>query len=245
MAKVFVQGPLFYQLYFQQEGVAEAEFEADIAAALRRPLFCHFRDGEPNEVAEHKPAEAKLLGWIDQSKTIFPPDKQRGSGGFCRGIQGRWLSRFRSITYRARNIDFQDMTDFAGKPVTRPSCFIAGERDAVRAFMPGMDLCANPGASCIRFRRLPLRFCPALNMGAAGSAGGTRRAPAIPEGHLRRSAFFVPVHIGVSRPGRRDFRPDLSNHFPDWPRGFTCRAHSGWPRTEEWEAECGCGCGSV
>jgi pimeloyl-ACP methyl ester carboxylesterase len=54
--------------------------------------------------------------------------------------------------YRAQNIDFHDMAGFTGKPVTQPSYFVAGERDAVRAFVPGMDLYANPGIGCTDFR---------------------------------------------------------------------------------------------
>ena len=64
------------------------------------------------------------------------------SGGF-RGPLNR---------YRAVNLDFHDLADFAEKPVTRPSYFIAGESDAVRSFIPGMDLYANPAIACTDFR---------------------------------------------------------------------------------------------
>jgi pimeloyl-ACP methyl ester carboxylesterase len=36
--------------------------------------------------------------------------------------------------------------------VTQPSFFVAGARDAVRAFIPGMDLYENPGMACTDFR---------------------------------------------------------------------------------------------
>ena len=39
MAKVMYKDRFFYQLYFQKEGVAEAEFEADIPIALRKTYF--------------------------------------------------------------------------------------------------------------------------------------------------------------------------------------------------------------
>jgi pimeloyl-ACP methyl ester carboxylesterase len=54
--------------------------------------------------------------------------------------------------YRAQDIDFRELEEFADKPVTQPSYFVAGERDAIRAFIPGMDLYANPGAGCTDFR---------------------------------------------------------------------------------------------
>jgi len=34
----------------------------------------------------------------------------------------------------------------------QPSTFIAGERDPVRALIPGLDLYANPGIACADFR---------------------------------------------------------------------------------------------
>jgi pimeloyl-ACP methyl ester carboxylesterase len=54
--------------------------------------------------------------------------------------------------YRAQEIDFVDLADYAGKPVTRPSFFIAGERDPVRRFIPGLDLYQIAGAACSDFR---------------------------------------------------------------------------------------------
>jgi pimeloyl-ACP methyl ester carboxylesterase len=54
--------------------------------------------------------------------------------------------------YRAQIIDFEEMAEFAGKPVTQPSYFVAGERDPVRSFVPGMDLYAHPGVACTDFR---------------------------------------------------------------------------------------------
>jgi pimeloyl-ACP methyl ester carboxylesterase len=151
MAKVMYKDRFFYQLYFQQEGVAEAELEADIPAALRKTYFAISGAAPLNKWLEHKPVDAKLLdGMIDphpfpdwmseQDLAVFVEAFR--AGGF-RGPLNR---------YRAQNIDFQDMADFTGKPVTQPSCFVAGERDAVRCFVPGMDLYANPGIDCTDFR---------------------------------------------------------------------------------------------
>ena len=151
MAKAIYKDRFFYQLYFQQEGIAEAEFEADIPGALRKTYFAISGAAPLNKWLEHKPPGAKLLdGMIDPQPF---PDWMSGedlavfaeafrAGGF-RGPLNR---------YRAQRIDFQNMAEFTGKPVTQPSCFIAGERDAVRSFIPGMDLYANPGAACTDFR---------------------------------------------------------------------------------------------
>lgn len=40
----------------------------------------------------------------------------------------------------------------SGRNVAQPSVFIAGERDPVRAFVPGVDLYADPGIACSDFR---------------------------------------------------------------------------------------------
>lgn len=151
MAKVMYRDRFFYQLYFQQEGVAEAEFEADIPAALRKTYFAISGAAPLNKWLEHKPADANLLDgmidpqpfpeWMsDEDLAVFVEAFRAG------GLRGP-LNR-----YRAQSIDFQEMAEFAGKPVTQPSYFVAGERDAVRAFVPGMDLYANPGAGCTDFR---------------------------------------------------------------------------------------------
>ena len=151
MAKVIYKDRFFYQLYFQKEGVAEAEFEADIPAALRKVYFALSGGAPLNKWLEHKPADAKLLdGMIDpQPFADWMNDKDLHiyveafrAGGF-RGPLNR---------YRAQSIDFEEMAEFAGKPVTQPSYFIAGERDAVRSLVPGIDLYANPGAGCTSFR---------------------------------------------------------------------------------------------
>jgi pimeloyl-ACP methyl ester carboxylesterase len=54
--------------------------------------------------------------------------------------------------YRAQTLDVAELADWRGKPVTPPSFFVAGERDAVRAFIPGLDMYENPGVACTDFR---------------------------------------------------------------------------------------------
>lgn len=150
-ARAMYKDRFFYQLYFQQEGVAEAELEADIVGGLRKAYFAISGDAPLNKWIEHKPADAKLLdGMVDPQP--FPSwmseqDLQVYVDAFtASGFRGP-LHR-----YRAQDIDFREMAEFAGKPVTQPACFIGGERDAVRAFIPGMDLYANPGIGCTDFR---------------------------------------------------------------------------------------------
>ena len=151
MARAMYKDRFFYQLYFQKEGVAEAEFEADIPAALRKAYFAISGAAPLDKWLELKPVDAKFFDgmidpqpfpdWMSNEDLAVYVEAFR-AGGF-RGPFNR---------YRAQNIDFQDSADLAGKTVTQPSYFIAGERDAVRSFIPGMDLYADPGASCADFR---------------------------------------------------------------------------------------------
>jgi pimeloyl-ACP methyl ester carboxylesterase len=150
-ARLIYAGRFFYQLYFQAEGVAEAELEADVATSLRKIYFALSGEAADDKWIESKPADAKLLdgmvdpqpfpAWLSAEDLRVYVEAFR-AGGF-RGPLNR---------YRAQEIDFADLADHAGKPVTQPACFIGGERDAVRRFIPGGDLYADPGAACADFR---------------------------------------------------------------------------------------------
>lgn len=151
MARSIYAGRFFYQLYFQEEGVAEAELELDIPTALRKLYFGASGDAPLNALLADKPSDAKLLdgmtdpspfpAWMSEAELQVYVDAFR-AGGF-RGPLNR---------YRAQEIDFIDFADYTGKPVTQPSCFIAGERDPVRRFIPGIDLYNMAGAASSDFR---------------------------------------------------------------------------------------------
>jgi pimeloyl-ACP methyl ester carboxylesterase len=150
-AKSIYKDRFFYQLYFQNEGVVEAELEADIPVSLRKIYFSLSGSAPLNDWIKIKPADAKLLdglvdpqpfpSWMSEQDLQVFVEAFRSSG--FRGPLNR---------YRAQDIDVKEMTDFAGKPVKQPSCFIAGERDVVRSFVPGLDLYENAGAACADFR---------------------------------------------------------------------------------------------
>jgi len=151
IAEALYAGRFFYQVYFQREGVVEAELEADIPTALRKIYYAISGDAPLNAWLAHKPADAALLdgmtdprpfpAWMSEADLAVYVAAFR-AGGF-RGPINR---------YRAQEIDFADLAELAAKPVTQPSFFIGGERDAVRNFIPGMDLYANPGVACADFR---------------------------------------------------------------------------------------------
>lgn len=153
LAEQIYAGKFFYQLYFQQEGVAEAEFERDVRDSLRRIYYAasgDFRSENPGTFMAKDPGAGFLEGlpdpqpfpaWMsDEDLRVFAEAFEKG--GF-RGPINR---------YRAQHIDFEESEELTGKPITQPACFIAGERDPVRRFIPGMDLYENAGASCTDFR---------------------------------------------------------------------------------------------
>lgn len=150
VAKTLYADRFFYMLYFQQEGTAEAEFEADIATALRRTYYSISGDA-PDLFLQHKPTSAGFLdGLVDPQP--FPAwlsdeDLEVFAAAFRAGGMRGPINR-----YRAQDLDFADLAEFAGAPVTQPSFFVAGELDAVRAMVPGADLYADPGQDCTDYR---------------------------------------------------------------------------------------------
>ncbi len=151
MARALYAECFFYQLYFQDEGVAERELQADIGAALRKIYFAASGDASLNKFLEQKPADAALLdGMVDPQpfpNWLSATDIQVFVDAFNAGGMRGPINR-----YRAQDIDFEEMAAFAGAPVTQPSFFLGGERDLVRAILPGVDLYANPGMACTDFR---------------------------------------------------------------------------------------------
>ena len=149
--RVMYAGRFFYQLYFQAEGVVEAEVEADMRTALRRIYYTISGNAPLNAWLAPKPADARLLdGMVDPDP--FPAwmseaDLQVYVSAFEAGGFRGPINR-----YRAQVLDPAELADIHGKPVTQPACFIGGGNDAVRAFVPGIDLYADPGANCLDYR---------------------------------------------------------------------------------------------
>lgn len=142
----------FYMLHFQEPGVAEAEFEADLRGALKRvyhALSGAAADGTWNLDAPRGAAFLPLLPDPPDGPLAFLPDDEldRMVEAFERtGMTGAFNR------YRAAAIDVHDEGDLIGATVDRPSCFIGGARDAVRRMIPGVDMYADPGAACTDFR---------------------------------------------------------------------------------------------
>jgi pimeloyl-ACP methyl ester carboxylesterase len=121
----------YYWIYFQEPGVAEAEFERDVRATIRRILTI----GSGDTPREHKmslyvdrqrgflgssPDPAALAAWLTEADIdAFAGEYQRT--GFRGGLN--WY----------RNIDrnWELTAPWAGAIVGQPALFIAGTHDAV------------------------------------------------------------------------------------------------------------------
>lgn len=126
------RGIFFYMLYFQREGVAEAEFETDVRTSLRR-MYLALSGEAPSEGAiALAPPDAAFLPtlWDDGSLPSFlrPEDLDYYVAQFEK-------SGFRGPLNFYRNFDrtHERTAAVAGAKVEQPALFLAGERDPVIA----------------------------------------------------------------------------------------------------------------
>ena len=143
----------FYQLYFEDEGVAEAALEADVRTALRKFYYTVSGDGEHaplHSLSAPDPVDDVLGMMVDPDP--FPSwmtedDLDYYTAAFERGGFRGPLNR-----YRAQGRDWELLPQLSQLQVHQPSTFIAGSLDPVRTFVPGVDLYAAPGVNCTDFR---------------------------------------------------------------------------------------------
>jgi pimeloyl-ACP methyl ester carboxylesterase len=135
---------LFYQLYFQTPGVAEAELERDIRLTIRSILYSISGDAprpDGTGLAVDSPGMVSRQGGFlnRMANPVFLPswltdaDIDFYTGEFTR-------TGFRGGLNWYRNIDrnWELLAPFAGARVTVPALYVAGDRDLVVAFR-GMD----------------------------------------------------------------------------------------------------------
>ncbi len=128
-----------YMMYFQQPGIAEAEFERDVTRSLRQVYYSASGSLPPGKA------------W----HAFVPPGKGLLDTGFDTEMPLPWLSAedlaeyvaaFSASGFRGgfnwyRNLqrNWELMAPFAGAPIRQPSLFVAGARDGVIR-MPGMSV---------------------------------------------------------------------------------------------------------
>ncbi len=131
---------VFYLLYFQEPGVAEAELERDVRQTFLKMLGGGSVAGGPRErssgpvgmvprdgVLSGRPTPTTLPNWLTEADIDFYV-REFERTGFRGGLN--WY----------RNIDrnWELLAPFEGAKVTVPALYMVGDRDLIMAF-PGMD----------------------------------------------------------------------------------------------------------
>jgi epoxide hydrolase A/B len=130
---------VWYQLYFQEPGLAEAELERNVRTAFRIGRINISGDAAPQSqpfgmvprrgglLARVSPVPPPLPAWLTEADIEYYTSEFTRTG-FRGGLN--WY----------RNIDrnWELLAPFDGVPVSVPALYIAGERDPVVRF-PGMD----------------------------------------------------------------------------------------------------------
>ena len=129
----------FYQLYIQEEGKAEAEFEADVKTALEKTYFSGdgrgmqfmmenignpaYQKKPDSTMLENSPVFDAYPAWLSQDDMNYFVSEFEQSG--FRGPFNR---------YRAEDIDFEELQEFKNVSYPLPACFITGTLDPVNFF---------------------------------------------------------------------------------------------------------------
>jgi len=127
----FMKGKFLYVLYFQDEGIAEAEMDGDIRGFMRRTLYSLSGD-IPRDQARFFNPDARcfndvlrepdtLPDWLSEADLdVFVGEFER-KGTFRHGIN--W--------YRCIDLSWEYMAPFAGRRIEQPALFIGAEFDVI------------------------------------------------------------------------------------------------------------------
>jgi pimeloyl-ACP methyl ester carboxylesterase len=135
---------IFYQLYFQEPGVAEADLERDPPATIRRLLY--WGSGEGRDPAAGR-IDAGDVGMVPRGVGLVQsrPDPPTLPPWLTEADVDFYAGEFARVGFRGglnwyRNIDrnWELLAPWAGAQVTAPALYVAGDRDLVLAFR-GMD----------------------------------------------------------------------------------------------------------
>ena len=193
---------LFYQLYFQKPGVAEAELERDPRETILKLLFSGSGDVPRRSAgsadASHQTAAQGDVGMVPRDggflsrmvkPAVMPPWLGEADIDFYAGEFAR--TGFRGGLNWYRNIDrnWELLAPFARAKVTVPALYVAGDRDLVVAFR-GMDKMIANLTDYVPHLRADDHAAGMRALDSAGARGGGQRRddrlpPAIVSGGLR------------------------------------------------------------
>jgi pimeloyl-ACP methyl ester carboxylesterase len=124
------RGKFFYQHYFQKEGIAEAEAEADIHGFLRRFYYALSGDAPDGAWPNDKTTANTLLDGL-LNPDPFPGWLHKDGLGYFASEFGQSGLRGPINRYRNHDRDFEYLKQFTGRKIDQPSLFIGGSRDLV------------------------------------------------------------------------------------------------------------------
>jgi pimeloyl-ACP methyl ester carboxylesterase len=122
------KGQFFYQLYFFEPGVAEAEFEADIRTALKKFLVMG-AGGTDLSALPQKGPDDDLLSGLPNPDTL-PAWLSKEDLDFYAGEFARSGMRGPLNYYRNHDLTWE-LTANAPTEIHQPAMFVAGEQDGV------------------------------------------------------------------------------------------------------------------
>jgi pimeloyl-ACP methyl ester carboxylesterase len=139
MMRAMFQNRFFYIIYFQDEGVAEAEFESDVDWSMR--LFTWGASAE----GRHIPGvENAMVGKLNDSKLFDGFPEVKGLPPWITEDEHAYYVEkfkkggFRGPINRYRNMDgdWHDLPELQDAKVNQPALFIIGDKDGVASFAP-------------------------------------------------------------------------------------------------------------
>ena len=141
----------FYQLYFQQPGVTEAEFERDPRLTLRAMLFGGSGEGMAATRSNGTPSERMLsAGMVQRSGGMLPTGTVPSPSWLSEADLDFYAGEFSRSGFRGplnyyRNVDrnWEQLAAFDGVKVTVPTLYIAGDQDVVTKFPGAAEQIAN------------------------------------------------------------------------------------------------------
>ena len=135
------RGLFFYQVYFQEEGVAEAELEANPAQLIRKfyyalsgeaPEGTWPKDKKHGDSLLHRLPEPDLpLAWLTEADVAYYAGQFAASG--LRGPLNRYRNSHRDFAFLKQRSDLK---------IYQPSLFIGGTKDLVLTSFPGDPVAA-------------------------------------------------------------------------------------------------------
>jgi pimeloyl-ACP methyl ester carboxylesterase len=144
----------FYQLYFQEPGVAELNW-TDVLTSLRKIYYSSSGEAQKAKVVTENPTGSGLLDrlvdpnpfpvWLTEDDLDYFASQFQDSG--FRGPLNR---------YRNSERDFEQAAAFDGKLITQPTAFMAGSLDPVLRVIPGVDMVELMRKHCADLRYVRL-----------------------------------------------------------------------------------------